>query len=185
MAPVRAVPLDERAFAEALDRESPGLLALALAFADDATTAHRLVEEGWLRALRSGRLDDPAGSVRVAVVRAMADVGTSTGSQDAALVAAGRALRLAVRASGVLDLPVQRDRRAVAAPGTVLPSVLHPADLRRLVPPLRLVLLLTDVQRWSHEEVVELLEVRPQAHRAILGHARRALLTAVPRTASA
>lgn len=184
MAAVRAALRHERDFLDALDRWSPGLLGLALAFADDAATAHRMVEDGWLRALRRGQLDDPAGSRRVAVVRAMTGTGTDT-RRDGPLAAAQRSLRLAVRGAGVVVLPGQRERRPPAGRTSVAPARLEVADLRRLPPPLRLVLLLTDVQGWPAEEVEELLEVRPQAHRAILGHARRGLLTVRPSSASA
>ena len=182
MTVLRAARLDEQAFGEALDRWSPSLLGLAGAFADHAGTAERLVEAGWLDALRAGRLDDPAGGVRIAVVRAMTDPLVPGG--DPAVVAARRELRLAVRASGVLVLPAQRDPRSSAP--VRLPTSLGLADLRLLAPPLRLVLLLCDVQRWPAAEVEELLGVRPLARRAILGHARRSLAAAVaPRSASA
>ena len=182
MTAVRAAQLDEQAFGETLDRWSPSLLGLAGAFSDDAATAERLVEAGWLDALRGGRLDDPAGGIRVAVVRAMTDPQSPGG--DPAVAAARRELRLAVRASGVLVLPAQRDRRSSTP--VLLPASLTPADLRRLAPPLRLVLLLSDVQRWPAAEVEELLGGRPLARRAILGHARRSLAIAVaPLAASA
>jgi hypothetical protein len=105
---------------------------------------------------------------------------------DLALAAGQRALRLAIRSSGVVVLPGQRDRRHTGAVATALPAVPTAADVHRLAPPLRLVLLLVDVQRWPAQEVEALLEVRPAALRAILGHARRTLLAPVQlRSASA
>jgi hypothetical protein len=179
MTAVLSARMDEHAFGAALDRWSPGLLGLAMAFAADAGTAHRMVEHGWLGALRQGQPDGRAGSVRLAVVRAMTE--PAAGERDPALLAGRRALRLAVRAGGVLVLPDQRDRRRRRAPGApALPDALEVTDLRRLPPPLRLVLLLSDVQRWPAAEVEALLEVRPEVHRAVLGHARECLASAIP-----
>ena len=191
MTVVRAAQQDEQRFLAVLDRWSPDLLGLALAFADDAGTAHRLVELGWTRALHGGLLDDPTSVVRTAVVRAMAGAvdGRAAAAEvqvdDQALLTAQRTLRHALRAAGVLVLPRQRTGRPEAPAGSA-PRALDLGYLRRLPAPLRLVLLLTDVQHWPAAEVEVLLEVRPAAHRSILGHARRALLTGpVPRSASA
>ena len=190
MTAVRAAQQDERDFSTALDRWSPGLLALALAFAQDAGTAHRMVEHGWVGALRSGDLEDPTADVRTLVVRAMAGPGHGPGDSagagaDAAVLAGQRALRHALLAAGVLVLPRQRAGGPPVAAAR-LPVALDLSDLRRLPPPLRLVLLLTDVQRWPAAEVEALLGVRPAARRSILGHARRTLLAALePRSASA
>lgn len=190
MTVVRAAQQDERDFSTALDRWSPGLLALALAFTEDAGTAHRMVEHAWSSALREGHLDDPTADVRTAVVRAMAGggPGASAGAgagADPAVLAGQRSLRHALHAAGVLVLPRQRTGRPRAA-AALQPVALDLADLGLLAPPLRLVLLLSDAQRWPAEEVEALLGVRPAARRSILGHARRALLTALqPRSASA
>lgn len=177
MAAVAVAIDDEQSFAEALDRWSPGLLGLARAFTPDAATAHRMVERGWSGALREGHLDDPGSPVRLSVVRAMAR--STEPEPDLALAAGQRALRLAIRSSGVVVLPRQRDRRHAEAVAATLPAVLTLGDLQLLAPPLHLVLLLVDVHRWPAQEVEELLEVRPAALRAILGHSRRALLTAL------
>ena len=174
MTAVALASQDEQAFAEALDRWSPGLLGLAGSFAPDTATAHRMVERGWSGALREGQLDDPGRPVRLAVVRAMASSGP--GEPDLALAAGQRALRLAIRSSGVVVLPGQRDRRRTGAVGAALTAPPTAEDVHRLAPPLRLVLLLVDVHRWPAQEVEALLEVRPAALRAILGHARRTLL---------
>ena len=177
MTAVRPAVRDEQDFAEALDRWSPSLIGLAAAFTDDARAAHRMVERGWLRALQHGALEDPAAGVRVAVVRAMAE--PARREADPALLAGQRALRRALRTSALPVLPRQQDRRSSRSTPAALPSALAREDLRRLAPSLRLVLLLSDVQRWPAAEVEELLEVRPEAHRAILGHARRCLLAGV------
>ena len=177
MTAVAPVLRDERGFSEALDRWSPSLLGLARSFAPDVATAQRMVERGWTSALRSGHLDDPGRPVRLAVVRAMAV--SAQPEADLALAAGQRALCLAIRSSGVVVLPGQRDRRAATAVGATLPVTPALGDLDLLAPPLRLVLLLVDVHRWPAQEVEELLEVRPAALRAILGHSRRALLAAV------
>ena len=176
----------EQRFVEGLDLWSPSVLGLALAFADAPATAHRMTEHAWSAALRLGHLDDPAASVRLAVVRQMATGDPAARArQDASLLAGTRSLRLAVRASGVLVLPQQRVGGSRSS-GTsrTLSAVPTLADLRLLDPPLRLVLLLTDVQGWPPEEVQALLEVRPAAHRAVLGHARRTLVHRLQRTAA-
>jgi hypothetical protein len=177
---------DEQRFVEALDRWSPSVLGLALAFADGPATAHRMTEHAWCAALRRGHLADPAASVRLAVVRQMAtDDPDVTVRQDPSLRSGTRALRLAVRASGVLVLPQQRTGGSrPSGTGSALVAAPQLADLRLLDPPLRLVLLLSDVQGWPPEEVQALLEVRPAAHRAILGHARRALVQRLQRTSA-
>jgi hypothetical protein len=178
MTTVRAAHAGERQFSVALDRWSPGLLGLAVAFAADAGTAHVMVERAWLRALRRGQLDGPADGTRVTLVRAMTETGAD--ERDAAVIAGQRALRLAVRAGGVLVLPRQRDpRRARPTTVPVLPDGLRLDDLHRLSPPLRLMLLLTDVQQWPAVEVEALLEVRAEVRRAILSHAREELASAL------
>ncbi len=153
--------------ARLVDQHSPHLLQVAGFFAADGAAAQRMVVRAWHLALPVLLPDPLAGAEgteppRVALVRALA-----VGDPDDPRVDSGaRALRLAVQGAGCF-VPLQLQPVTAAAGRDDLP-----ARLRAVVGPLRLVLLLTDVQGWAAQDVEELLEVRPAARRALLALAR-------------
>jgi DNA-directed RNA polymerase specialized sigma24 family protein len=160
------LPADEHAFGQALDRLSPGLLALARCFAPDDETAEQMVVDAWRSALDGGAL---GARLPVALARRMSVAATDDAPS---LVAARRRLRVVLASGGGTPLPLQRDRWSGRGP--LRPAALD-RELSALPPALRVALVLHDVHRWAAADLQALLGVGPRTLVCMLGEARGSL----------
>lgn len=156
--------LDEDGFGRALDRLSPGLLALARCFAPDDATADRMVEGAWRSALRG---EARGAALHVALARRMA---VAAPDDPPSLGIARQRLRIALGSAARSPLPVQRDhRRPGGGPATGVP-LSH--VISALPSALRVALVLHDVHGWPARDVQSLLGVSRSSCATMLGQAR-------------
>ena len=157
---------DERAFSTLYDRHTPALYGFALRLTGgDVTDAEEVVHDAWVRA--SARLDGFAG--RAALRTWLCGI----------VVNCAREL---ARARGRTE-PLPDDEREPGAEDVSLRGTFDRLDLERALAGLaqgyREVLVLHDVEGYTHEEIAELLGVAPGTSKSQLARARSAMRRAL------
>jgi len=147
------------------DRYTPGLFRLAARLADRPDDAADLVHDTWLRAARGAPRFAGRSRVRTWL----------TGI----LLNCIREWRRSARRAGEVDLPEN-------FPGTADPEPPHGVDridleraISALAPGYRDVLLLHDVEGYTHVEIGDLLGIEPGTSKSQLSRARRAVIRAL------
>ena len=156
---------DDRAFAQLYDRHTPALYGLALRlFAGNEPAAEEVVHEAWVRA-----------ASRLAEFRWDASLRTWL----AAIVV--RASHEVMRRDARAPIPLLDDR--IAADDSRLRGVFDRLDLERAIASLpsgfRQVLVLHDVEGFTHDEIATLLDIVPGTSKSQLARARAALRRAL------
>lgn len=185
---------DEEAFDELIRAEGPGMLGVARLYVGSREVAEEVVQETWLRVLRS--IDDFEGrsSLRTWIYVILANVARTRRARE------GRSTPLAsLQEESERSVPEERffpsshprwagmwstlvdawdaipDERLLAGEARAKLR----AALERLPARYAVVFTLRDVEGWSAEEVCALLELTPENQRVLLHRARsrvRALL---------
>lgn len=154
--------MDERAFAALYDRHTPAMYGLGLRLAGgDARDAEDIVHEAWMRAAE--RLGEFAGrsTLRTWLCGFVVNC-----------------WREHVRARGDREWPLDEVAEAGTDDGELtgtLDRLELERGLRALAPGYREVLVLHDVEGYSHEEIAELRGVAVGTSKSQLARARRAL----------
>lgn len=147
------------------DRYTPGLFRLAARLAGRPEEADDLVHDTWLRAARGAPRFAGRSRVRTWL----------TGI----LLNCIREWRRAARRAGEVDLPGNLPAQGDPEP----PHRVDPIDLERavagLAPGYREVLLLHDVEGYTHVEIADLLGIEPGTSKSQLSRARRAMIRAL------
>jgi len=156
---------DDRAFGRLYDRHTPVLYGLALRLlGGDESAAQDVVHETWMRAVP-----------RLSAFRWEATLRTWLG---AFVVRVAREME---RRSGREPLPLLDD--AVGSDDARLRGVFDRVDLERAIaelpPGFRQVLVLHDVEGFTHQEIAGLLDIVPGTSKSQLARARAALRRAL------
>ncbi|MGH7676440.1 MAG: RNA polymerase sigma factor [Gemmatimonadales bacterium] len=157
---------DEHAFSTLYDRHTPAMYGLALRLVGgDATDAEDVVHDAWVRA--AARLDDFAGR---SALRTWLCGFVVNGARELA------------RARGRAG-PSLENEREPAVEDTVLRGTFDRLELERALAGLangyREVLVLHDVEGYTHEEIAELLGVTSGTSKSQLARARGAMRRAL------
>lgn len=162
---------DEAAFRALYRRHAPGLWRMALRLARGAEEeARELVQETWLRAARQLADFRWESSFRTWLV-------------GIELNCAREAIRRSGRESPVADVesPSVVDIRSAAGPQAEAPASVDPIDLERAIDDLpdgyRKVLVLHDLEGYTHAEIAHLLGVEPGTSKSQLHRARARVRT--------
>lgn len=163
---------DEAAFAELVERYSPALLRLALAYVPSRAIAEELVQETWLGVIRGIDGFEEGSSVKTWLFRIAADRARTRG-------APGLPLEPEPAVAPERFLPPthpQWPRHWAVEPAQIAETPETPAcvcaAIERLPPMQRLVITLRDVQGWDGADVCDALELSEGDQRMLLHHAR-------------
>ena len=152
---------DEAAFRRLYRRHTPALYRLALRLGDgDEPWAEELVQRAWIRAVE--RLDGFAW--RSALRTWLSGILVNCARES------WRERRAALETAGPLDPPA-----APASGGDPLDRVDLERAIAALPPGCRQVLVLHDVEGFTHEEVAAMLDIEPGTSKSQLFQARRRL----------
>jgi RNA polymerase sigma-70 factor (ECF subfamily) len=189
---------DEDAFAELVDRHSPAMLRVALAYVPSRAVAEEAVQEAWLAALRGIDSFEGRSSLRTWLLRILTNLAMKGGGRErrsvpfAALAAADDPDGPSVDPDRFL--PADHDRWpghwaiGPAAWPTPEDGALS-AELRGVVAAAiaelpeaqRTVIALRDVEGWGADEVCAALELSAGNQRVLLHRARTAVRAAIER----
>lgn len=153
---------DEPAFRELYRRHTPPLYATALRLSSGPPDAEDAVHDAWVRAVEALGRFEWRSSLRTWLTSILLHRLREMARQERR------------------TLPLDDDAPlAAAAPPPPLPHGVDPLDLERAVAALpagyRQVLVLHDVEGFTHEEIAALLEVEPGTSKSQLSRARRHL----------
>ena len=155
---------DANAFRVLYARHTPALYAMAMRLTGQPADAEDAVHDTWLRTVEALRRFEWRSSLRTWLVSILLN----------------RLRELERQERQVLPL---EDELATDAPSAELPRDVDPLDLEAAIhalpPGYRRVLVLHDVEGFTHEDIAALLGVSPGTSKSQLSHARRRLRRAL------
>jgi RNA polymerase sigma-70 factor, ECF subfamily len=189
---------DADAFATLVDRHSPAMIRVALAYVPSRAAAEEVVQETWIAVMRGIERFEGRASLKTWIFRILTNVAMRSGARerrsvpfsaladaedtgeptvdpdrflpaDHALFPGHWALMLARWPTPEEGLLAGETRDVIAAAVAELPEAQ------------RTVISLRDIEGWSSEEVSEALEISPGNQRVLLHRARSRVRTAIER----
>ena len=187
---------DERAFAALVDRHSPALIRVALAYVPSRAVAEEVVQETWVAVVRGIDGFEGRSSLKTWIFRILAHLAMRGGSRErrsvpfAALAAAEDTGEPTVDPDRFLpaDHELFPGHWAIAPARWPTPEegllsgetrAVIAAAIGALPRAQRTVIALRDVEGWSAEEVCAALELSPGNQRILLHRARSRVRTAI------
>lgn len=187
---------DERAFAALVDRHTPAMVRVALAYVPGRAVAEEVVQEAWIAVMRGLDAFEGRSSLKTWIFRILVNVAMRSGARErrsvpfAALAAAEETGAPSVEPERFLpgDHELFPGHWAVTPTRWPTPEEgLLAGELRALIltaidalpPAQRTVLALRDIEGWSGEEVSAALELTPGNQRILLHRARSRVRAAI------
>ena len=183
-------------FAALVDRHSPAMIRVAMAYVPSRAAAEEAVQETWIAVMRGIQGFEGRSSVKTWIFRILTNVAMRTGARER------RSVPFSTLADAEsTDEPTVDPERFLPADHELFPGhwVIMPAPwptpeegllggetrevitaaIAALPPAQRTVIALRDVEGWSSEEVCEALDISPGNQRILLHRARSRVRNAI------
>jgi RNA polymerase sigma-70 factor (ECF subfamily) len=188
---------DADAFATLVDRHSPAMLRVAMAYVPSRAAAEEVVQETWIAVIRGIDRFEGRSSLKTWVFRILTNVAMRSGARERRSLPFSA---LAAEDSGGPSVDPDRflpaDHERYPGHWAILPTRwptpeegLMAGETREVIARAiaelpdaqRTVIALRDVEGWSSDEVSEALEITPGNQRVLLHRARSRVRTAIER----
>jgi RNA polymerase sigma-70 factor, ECF subfamily len=187
---------DEAAFAELIDRHSPAMIRVAMAYVPSRAAAEEVVQEAWIGVLRGIEKFEGRSSLKTWIFRILTNVAMRSGARErrstpfSALAAAEDTGEPTVDPDRFLPA----DHELFPGHWAIMPARWPTPEegllagetreviaraIEELPKAQRTVISLRDVEGWSSEEVSDALEITPGNQRVLLHRARSKVRTAI------
>jgi RNA polymerase sigma-70 factor (ECF subfamily) len=189
---------DADAFATLVDRHSPAMLRVALAYVPSRATAEEVVQETWIAVMRGIDRFEGRSSIKTWIFRILTNVAMRSGARERRSMPFSALAESEDSGEPTVDadrfLPADHERY----PGhwALMPArwptpedgllagetrEVIAAAIAELPDAQRTVISLRDIEGWTAEEVSEALEITPGNQRVLLHRARSRVRTAIER----